>query len=94
MEALGASLEGKTVRLGFILLPSDASKTRFELAKWNSDTLHAADLAAEEIVRRIRKEVFWPPTDPYPYKNFDDHAAILQQGVFGREEFSVEAANA
>ena len=73
------------IKLGYVLLPSVASETRFDLATWNDETLEAADQAAHEVVRRIRREEFWPPTEPYPYANTDDYGAIVQHGVFGRE---------
>lgn len=94
IEGIGESLEGKTVKLGYVLLPSVAKETRFDLVNWTDETIASADRAAEEVVRRIRREEFWPPTDPFPFKNFDDHSAIVQHGVFGREEFVEEAASA
>ncbi len=80
-------LQDAQIRLGYVLLPSTASDTRFEIAEWSSDELGTADIATEDVIRNVRKEVFWPPTDPYPFKDFDDHAAVVQNGVFGREPF-------
>jgi hypothetical protein len=71
------------LELGYILLPSDPSRTRFELAKWTQEELGLADEAARHVVRSIRQEIFWPPTDPAPYPN-DVFAAICQEGIFGR----------
>ena len=79
------------IKLGYVLLPSVASETRIDLATWNEDSLAAADQAAAEVVRKVRREVFWPPTDPYPYVNTDDYRAIIQHGVFGREPLIEEA---
>ena len=84
-ESTDASDAPVEIKLGYILLPSVASETRFDLATWNEETLAAADQAAHEVVRRIRREEFWPPTDPYPYANTDEYQAIVQHGVFGRE---------
>lgn len=87
VEGLPEELNDTNVRLGYVLLPSVPSNTRFAMATWNDDTLLSADRAANNVVRRIREEEFWPPTDPFPFKSFDDHSAIVQHGVFGREEF-------
>jgi ATP-dependent helicase/nuclease subunit B len=86
--------EQSEVKLGYVLLPSVASETRFEIATWSDETLASADQAAHEVVRRIRREEFWPPTDPYPYANTDDYRAIVQHGVFGRETLETEVADA
>jgi len=86
------SLSGQDhLRLGYILLPATPSDTRFALAEWTAAELATADEAAANIVRRIRRQEFWPPSDPYPFPHHDEFAAIVQFGVFGREPFSPEA---
>ena len=86
-EGLREELEGKTIKLGYVLLPSSSADTRFDLANWTEEDLITADQATEQIIRDIRDEIFWPPTDPFPYPNFDEHSAIVQHGVFGRAPF-------
>ena len=80
-------IKNHPIQLGYVLLPSDSKQTQFAIAEWDADDLEVAVEAAYEIVRRIRKQEFWPPTDPYPYKNNDDFAAIVQTGIFGRIPF-------
>ena len=90
IEGLNEQLEGKKIKLGYVTLPSAASNTKFDIANWSDDDLVTADQAAHEVIRNIREEVFWPPTDPFPYRNFDDHSAIVQHGVFGRAPFETQ----
>jgi len=80
-------IKGHPIRLGYVLLPSDSKHTQFAIAQWEADDLEVAVEAAHEIVRRVRQQVFWPPTDPYPFKNSDGFAAIVQNGIFGRIPF-------
>lgn len=68
------------VRMGYILLPKDTAAVGFEIAKWSVDELVAADEIAKEVIRRIRREEFWPPADPPP-AFADDFAPICQDGV-------------
>ena len=79
-----------TLHLGYVLLPATPGDTRFALASWSAKDLETADEAARQVVRRIRQEAFWPPSDPYPYAQTDDFAAIVQHGVFGRPPFREE----
>ena len=74
----------RPLELGYVLLPSDPSQTKFHLASWSDEDLAIADEAAANVVRKIRKEVFWPPADPPPYPN-DGLGAICQQNVFDRQ---------
>jgi len=68
------------VGLGYIVLPKDTSRVGFCLAEWSEEELRAADRSAIEIVRAIRNEAFWPPTQPAP-DYFDEFAAICQDHV-------------
>jgi inactivated superfamily I helicase len=70
------------VKLGYIQLPKDTTKTAFKLADWTEDDLRRADETAREVVRRIRDGVFWPPAAQPPAFS-DDFAAICQDGRLG-----------
>ena len=70
------------LQLGYVLLPKDPSKAKFELAAWTPEQLEDADRVAAEIVRNIRRGVFGPPTVPAP-AFFEDFAAICQDDQFG-----------
>lgn len=87
-------MQGKKTRLGYITLPSVSADSAFMMADWTEDDLATANQAAFEIVRQIRREQFWPPTDPYPYSQNDEYAAIVQSGIFGRAAFVEEAVGA
>jgi RecB family exonuclease len=69
------------VRLGYVLLPKDISNVDFCLAEWTEDDLVAADEVAYDVIRDIRAERFWPPTDPPPDFS-EEFASICQDGVF------------
>lgn len=83
-------MQGKRIRLGYIVLPSAAAETRFAMANWTADDLATADEAAHEVVRCVLDERFWPPAEPYPFKNFDEFSAIVQHRIFGREDLTEE----
>jgi ATP-dependent helicase/nuclease subunit B len=70
------------VKLGYIQLPKDTTKTGFKLAEWTDDDLRRADETAREVVRRIRDGIFWPPA-AQPPAFCDDFAAICQDGRLG-----------
>ncbi|QNN24578.1 hypothetical protein HED60_20645 [Planctomycetales bacterium ZRK34] len=61
------------VQLGYILLPRDRKRITHELAPWSAGDLDIADEEARRVIRAVRAEQFWPPSDP---PAFDDYAAI------------------
>jgi len=78
VRALG--IEGP-IRLGYITLSKDTSRVDFFQAEWSDADLEQADRRAYEIVRAVRNEEFWPPTDPPPDFS-EEFAAICQDRVF------------
>jgi hypothetical protein len=74
------------VQLGYVLLPKDTNKVDFSLASWSEDELQEADEVARDVVRGIRQQRFWRPTEPPP-SFFEEFAAICQDGVIGRRPF-------
>ena len=64
-------------QLGYIALPKDTTQVGELLADWTEEDLADADRAAEEVVRRIWAEQFWPPTSPPP-RWFEEFAGICQ----------------
>jgi RecB family exonuclease len=81
----GIGIDGP-VRLGYVQLPRDVKKVEFQLAEWTPDELAAADEAAAEVIRAIRHEKFWPPTDPPPDYS-EQYAWICHDGVFDKPPF-------
>lgn len=75
------------VGLGYIVLPKSLADVGLATAEWTDADLQDADRTACEVVRRIRKQVFWPPTEPPPDYS-EDFAAICMDGVFGRKKSS------
>jgi len=71
------------VGLGYVLLPRDTSQIEFQLAEWTEQELAAADDVARDVVRRIRRQEFWPPTDPPPDFS-EEYAPLCQDGVFDK----------
>ena len=74
---------GNDVLFGFVNVPGDPNKTGFELADWGVNDFATADKTAAHVVRGIRQQQFWPPTEPPPVYS-DWLAAICQDGVFER----------
>ena len=66
----------------------DANRVRAALvspstakSQWTADDLRQADLAAEEVVRAVRAEKFWPPAEPPPPFS-EDFGTICQDNRF------------
>ena len=54
------------VQLGYILLPGDIKKSEFAIAPWSDEELLAADEVAFDVIRKVRRNEFWPPIEPPP----------------------------
>lgn len=76
--AAGMGIDGP-LQLGYIVLPKDTKRVQCLLAEWTDADLRDADRKAEDVVRGIRAEAFWPPTMPAPAW-FEEFAAICQDG--------------
>jgi hypothetical protein len=85
---LTVSVSPKTpIDLGYIVLPLDLKSVGLLLADWDERMLGTADAKAQEIIRAIRAEAFWPPTSPPP--DFaDDVAVICQDHKMGASGFA------
>jgi hypothetical protein len=65
----------------YIVLPKDTDQVACLAAEWTDADLQDADRVAEEVIRAVWAEEFWPPTDPPPPFS-EDFAAICQDGQF------------
>jgi RecB family exonuclease len=74
------------VQLGYVQLPRDVSKIEFRLAEWSEEELQQADAVAADVVRGLRDEIFWPPTDPPPAYS-EDYAWLCHDGVSDKPAF-------
>ncbi len=70
------------VELGYIVLPKDTSRVGPILAAWTEADLREADRTAEDVVRKVRAGVFWPPAKTPPAFS-EVFAAICQDDQFG-----------
>jgi hypothetical protein len=77
--ALG--IEGP-IQLGYIVLPKDTGKTGELLAEWSDDDFRSALGVAEDVVRSVRAERFWPPASPPPAFS-EQFAAICRDSQLG-----------
>ena len=74
--------------LGYVVLPRDKDKCRFDKANWNREMLDEADEVAQRIIREVRAGKFWPPRrQPPEYSEI--FGGICQDNVF--ERFDTEA---
>lgn len=69
-----------TLQMGYIVLPKRTSDIGLKLADWTEDDLKSAEDTAEEVIRCVRREAFWPP-NPNP-RYFAEFAAICQDDLF------------
>ena len=74
-----------------MLLPKKLDEVGFAAVNWNRELLLDADEKAREIIRKLRKAAFWPPTEKPPLYS-DDLAAICQDNVF--EQFDINSVDA
>ncbi|MBW3542501.1 MAG: PD-(D/E)XK nuclease family protein, partial [Planctomycetes bacterium] len=72
------------VELGYIALPRNLEDVGHRLAGWSDHELREADTVAQDIVRRVLNQEFWPLRDVRD-NWFDELAGICQDGVFDRE---------
>ena len=87
----GLGIEGQ-VDLGYIVLPKDTSRVGHLLAEWTDAELREADAVAADVVRKVRAEVFWPPTSPPP-AGFEEFAAICHDDQFAAALAAEEGGN-
>lgn len=78
--AAGMGIAGP-VQLGYICLPKDTSQAGESIASWSEDELREADRTAEMVVRNVRAQRFWPPTQDVPFA--DEFSAICMDRQFG-----------
>ncbi|MFM7249556.1 MAG: PD-(D/E)XK nuclease family protein [Planctomycetaceae bacterium] len=72
------------VELGYCIIPARLEDVGFAIAPWTAADLTAADDAATEVVRLVRRGVFWPLTpDARGFPEFD---AICQTHVIRDDE--------
>lgn len=76
------NVEGE-VKSGYICLPRDLDSRNFEIADWTEEELATADTVAEEIIRRVKGRLFWPPADPPPVY-WDEFAGVCLDSVFDK----------
>ena len=79
----------ESARLGYVVLPRELDKCRFELANWSSEQLQQADDEARRIIRQVRSSRFWPP-NRQPPEFSEQFGGICQDNVF--ERFATEVA--
>lgn len=71
-EALGV---GRGAEVGYFNLPKKEADTGFVAAGWDAAELEEATALRDEVIRKVRAGVFWPPTLEPP--QFDDGFAAV-----------------
>ena len=72
------------IQLGYIVLPKDTAKTGELLAEWSDGDFRSAIGVAEDVVRSVRAQRFWPPASPPPAFS-EQFAAICRDNQLGAE---------
>jgi len=79
--ALG--LNEEDLEVGYIVLPRETGRAGLVMAKWGDEEFEAAYRATDDILRKLRDGVFWPPSDAPP--RFEDGlGAICQDASLDR----------
>lgn len=86
-----AGADFDNIIMGYVLLPKKLDEVGFVAADWDRPLLLTADEKAREIIRQLRKAVFWPPEGTPPQYS-GDFAGICQDNVF--EPFDVTSVGA
>lgn len=76
--------------MGYILLPKKLEDIGFSEVSWTQEELLGADKLAREIVRKVRKKKYWPPSMDPP-KFAGPFGPICQDNTF--EQYSWEDAS-
>jgi ATP-dependent helicase/nuclease subunit B len=77
---LTKAARGSDGEVGYVLLGKDVSKIDTAMAKWSLEEKDSAVEAARNIVRNIRRNIFWPPTDPPP-DFFAEFSGLCRDGL-------------
>lgn len=81
---VASSLDTKgELELGFFNLPKDLSSVGISTASWGPEDLSEAMRVAEEVVRNVLDQKFWPPKELSDFGE-DTFGAICQNEVFER----------
>jgi hypothetical protein len=81
---LDQEIDQDSLEVGYIALPRDAQKIGYLPAPWTEDEFYEAYLLADEIIRKIRAQEFWPPNLTPPALD-DGFAAICLDKALDRQ---------
>ena len=73
-------VRGEQGHVGYILLTKDPAAIKVEIAPWNREEMDEAIAKAEDVIRRIRRGEFWPPTSPPP-DGYREFAGVCRDGL-------------
>lgn len=91
IRSLPAVDASQPVSLGYINLCKDTEKIGFVAAPWQDADLHSALQVAHQVIRNIRSEIFWPPSDPPEYP--DDFSSLCCDDVPDRRDIIQRSAH-
>ena len=52
------------VEVGYITLPKDVESVKLEMASWEAPLFEEAYRVADDVIRAVRAQEFWPPREP------------------------------
>lgn len=77
-------------QLGYINLPKKLDQVKLVCAQWDSDDLDDAMAVRDQVVRAIRRGIFWPPVGPTP--RLDELSGICADEAPDRPELLQRSA--
>ncbi|WP_145074035.1 PD-(D/E)XK nuclease family protein [Poriferisphaera corsica] len=76
----------KGLSVGYMNLPRKLEETGFKAAVWDEQMLASARDVRDEVIRKVRGQVFWPPAERQGVRYEDGFERLCGDKVFDREE--------
>ena len=79
----GVLASGRPVSLGYVSLPKKLADASLVAVEWPQTLLEQAYSQRDEVIRKLRDQVFWPPAEPARYS--DDYSLLCGDEVIAWE---------
>ncbi len=82
----------EAAELGYFNLPKDAADAGVKPAGWSAEELKEAMSVRDQVIRRVREGIFWPPSEQVPSWS-DAFSRLAADGALGRADLIVRSNN-